>query len=147
MTGVQTCALPICNLAVFGRVFYNLGANSTIDWFASAGFVKTGTFVGRDNDTIDFLISNTHFSADEVEYLAELRSKAGGRGRPDSNEILGELNYGFAAAPGVRLLPNVQWIIHPDPINATRYQRNIPSALVLGLRVDVRLAQFLTGSN
>ena len=135
------------NLAAFGRLFYNVGANSTIDWFGSVGLVQTGTFAGRTNDTIGFLLSNTHFSADEVEYLAELRARAKGVGRPESNEILGELNYGFALAPGFRLLPNVQWIINPDPINATSYKRNIPSALVLGLRVDVRLAQLLTGSN
>jgi porin len=135
------------NLAVFGRVFYNAGAKSTIDWFGSAGFVKTGTFKGRDNDTLDFIISNTRFDDGEIEYLRELRAKAGGHGTPHRNEIIGELNYGFAAAPGVRLLPNVQWEINPDPINATRYPRNIPSAIVVGLRIDVRFAQFLTGSN
>jgi porin len=134
------------NLAVFGRVFYNAGAKSTIDWFASAGFVKTGTFKGRDNDTIGFIVSNTHFSDDEVEYLRELRAKAGGSGTPPRNEIIGEVNYGFAAAPGVRLLPNVQYVINPDPINATKYPRDIPSAVVVGLRIDVRFAQLLTGS-
>ncbi|WP_454887134.1 carbohydrate porin [Sphingomonas oryzagri] len=134
------------NLAVFGRVFYNAGAKSTIDWFASAGFVKTGTFKGRDNDTIGFIVSNTHFSDDEVEYLRELRAKAGGRGTPPRNEIIGEVNYGFAAAPGVRLLPNLQYVINPDPIYATKYPRDIPSAIVVGLRIDVRFAQLLTGS-
>jgi porin len=134
------------NLAVFGRVFYNAGAKSTIDWFASAGFVKTGTFKGRDSDTVGFILSNTHFADEEVEYLRELRAKAGGQGTPSSDEIIGEVNYGFAAAPGVRLLPNVQYVINPDPINATKYPWNIPSAVVVGLRIDVRFAQLLTGS-
>jgi porin len=134
------------NLAVFGRIFYNAGAKSTIDWFASAGFVKTGTFKGRDNDTAGFIVSNTHFSDDEVEYLRELRAKAGGAGTPPRDEIIGEVNYGFAAASGVRLLPNVQYVINPDPINATKYFRDIPSAVVVGLRIDVRFAQLLTGS-
>jgi porin len=135
------------NTAVFGRLFYNAGAKSTIDWFASAGIVKTGTFKGRDNDTLDFLISNTHFDSEEIEYLRELRMKAGGSGRPHANEIIGELNYGFAAAPGIRIMPNVQWEINPDPINATRYQHDIPSAIVVGLRFDIRFAQFLMGSS
>jgi porin len=134
------------NLAIFGRIFYNAGAKSTIDWFASAGFVKTGTFRGRDNDTIGFIVSNTHFSNDEVEYLRELRAKAGGHGTPPRNEIIGEVNYGFAAAPGIRLLPNIQYEINPDPINATKYPKDIPSAIVVGLRIDVRFAQLLTGS-
>jgi porin len=134
------------NLAVFGRVFYNAGADSVIDWFASTGFVKTGTFKRRDNDTIGFIVSNTHFSDAEVEYLRELRAKAGGSGTPPRNEIIGEVNYGFAAAPGVRLLPNLQYVINPDSINATKYRTDIPSAIVVGLRIDVRFAQLLTGS-
>jgi porin len=133
------------NLAVFGRVFYNVGEPGPIDWFASGGLVKTGTFAGRDNDTIGILLTNTHFSRDEVAYLTQLRAKAGGSGTAPQNEIIGEFNYGFAAAPGVRLIPNVQYVIDPDPINATRYKRDIPSAIVVGLRVDVRLAQLLTG--
>ena len=31
------------NLALFGRVFYNVGNVAQLDWFASAGFVKTGS--------------------------------------------------------------------------------------------------------
>jgi len=134
------------NLAVFGRAFYNAGADSTINWFASAGLVETGTFEGRDDDTIDLVVSNTRFSDEEVEYLRELRVKAGGSGTPHRNEIIGEINYGFAAAPGVRLLPNFQYVINPDPINASRSPRNIPSAIVLGLRIDVKFAQLLMGN-
>lgn len=129
------------NLALFGRLFVNAGASATIDWFASAGLVKTGTFARRDNDTLDLLISNTHFNAGEIEYLRDLRARAGGRGAPNRNEIVGELNYGFAAAPGVRLLPNIQFEINPDPINAPRSRKDIPTAIVVGLRLDVRLAQ------
>ncbi|MEG3087774.1 carbohydrate porin [Sphingomonas sp. PB4P5] len=134
------------NLALFARVFYNAGETSTIDWFASAGFVQTGTFHGRNADTIGFLVSDTHFSDDEVTYLRDLRAKAGGSGTPPRNEIVGEINYGFAAAAGVRLLPNVQYVLNPDPINATRFAKDIPSAVVIGLRVDIRLAQVFAGS-
>ena len=135
------------NTAVFARVFYNAGTTQTIDWFASAGIVKTGTFKGRDNDTLDFLISNLHFDSQEITYLGELRAKAGGLGRPHSNEIIGEINYALAAAPGLRIMPNIQWEIHPDPINATSYKRDIPSAVVFGVRLDMRFGQFFTGSN
>jgi hypothetical protein len=36
-------------------------------------------------------------------------------------------------------------VINPDPINATSFKRDIPSAVVVGMRVDIRLAQLLTG--
>lgn len=133
------------NLAVFGRVFYNVGEPGPIDWFASGGFVKTGTFRARDNDTLGFLVTSTQFSRDEVTYLTQLRAKAGGSGKAPRNEIIGEVNYGFAAAPGLRLLPNLQYVLNPDPINAPRSKRDIPSAIVVGLRVDIRFGQLLTG--
>ncbi len=133
------------NLALFGRVFFNTGNVAQLDWFASAGFVKTGTFKGRDSDTIGFLVSNTHFSDQQIDYLRDLRAKAGGTGSPKSNEIVGELNYGFAAMPGVRILPNIQYVINPDPIFAPTRKTDIPSAIVLGLRVDLRLGQVFGG--
>ncbi len=131
------------NLALFGRVFVNVGNVQPIDWFASAGLVKTGTFVGRDKDTIGFIVTNTHFSDQEISYLAEKRAIAGGTGKPPANEVIAELNYGFAAAPGLRLLPNIQYAINPDPIYATDRKSDIPDAVVLGLRVDLKFAEFL----
>jgi porin len=133
------------NLALFGRVFFNTGNVAQLDWFASGGFVKTGTFKGRDSDTVGFLVTNTHFSDQQIAYLRDLRAKAGGTGSPKSNEVVGEINYGFAAMPGVRILPNIQYVINPDPIYAPTRKTDIPAAIVLGLRVDLRLAQILGG--
>jgi porin len=133
------------NLALFARAFYNAGAPTAIDSFASMGFVKTGTFEGRDRDTFDFLISDTRFSSQEIEYLRELRAAAGGHGTPHRNEIVGEINYGYSPVSGIRLLPNIQYDIHPDPINAPQSKKNIPSALVFGLRIDIWLAPLFTG--
>ncbi|TCM16460.1 OprB family porin [Novosphingobium sp. PhB165] len=130
------------SLAAFGRLFVNAGNTQQLDWFASAGLVKTGTFKGRDDDTIGFIVSDTHFSAQQIAYLRDLRAKAGGTGSPGSNEIIAELNYGFAALPGLRIMPNVQYAINPDPIYATSRKTDIPNAVVLGVRVDLKLAQF-----
>jgi porin len=133
------------NLALFGRFFLNAGNVQSIDWFASAGFVKTGTFKGRDNDTVGLLVTNTHFSDQQIAYLRDLRAKAGGTGSPEANEIITELNYGWAALPGLRIMPNVQYVINPDPINATSHKTDIRDAVVLGVRVDVHLAQLFGG--
>lgn len=129
------------NLAVFGRLFVNAGNVQQLDWFASAGLVKTGTFKGRDSDTIGLIVSNTHFSDQQIAYLRDLRAKAGGSGSPKADEIIAELNYAFAALPGLRIMPNVQYAINPDPIYATGRRADIPNAVVLGVRVDLKLAQ------
>jgi porin len=133
------------NLALFGRLFVNTGNTQQIAWFASAGFVKTGTFKGRDNDTIGFLVTNTHFSSQQIAYLRDLRAKRGGTGAPEADEIVGEINYGFAAAPGLRIMPNIQYVINPDPIYAPTRTTDIPAAIVLGMRIDVKFAQLFGG--
>ncbi|GAB7550988.1 carbohydrate porin [Novosphingobium sp. 11B] len=133
------------NFAVFGRVFFNVGNVQQLDWFASAGFVKTGTFKGRDDDTIGFIVSNTHFSDQQIAYLRDRRARAGGTGSPAQDEVIAELNYGFAALPGLRVLPNVQYVLNPDPIYVPTRKTDVPNALVLGVRVDLKLAQLFGG--
>ncbi|WP_260925916.1 carbohydrate porin [Novosphingobium sp. 9] len=130
------------NLALFARAYWNVGNIQQIDWFASAGLVKTGTFIGRDEDTIDFLVSNTHFSDQEIDHLRDVRAKAGGTGSPHADEIVGEINYGFAAMPGLRIMPNVQWVLNPDPVYAPKSTKNVPSTVVLGLRIDLKFEKF-----
>lgn len=133
------------NFAVFGRVFFNVGNVQPLDWFASAGFVKTGTFKGRDEDTIGFLVSNTHFSDQQIAYLRDRRARAGGTGSPAHDEVISELNYGFAALPGLRILPNVQYVVNPDPMFVPTRKTNVPDAVVLGVRIDLKWAQFFGG--
>jgi len=129
------------NLAVFGRVYVNTGNEAPVDHFVSAGFVKTGTFAGRDQDTLAMFVSNTHFSDEQIGFLRDRRSRYGGTGAPHADEIITELSYGWAVKKGIRLMPNLQYVINPDPIYAPTRTTNIPDALIVGLRVDVHFAQ------
>lgn len=131
------------NLTVFGRVFYNAGNVNTIDTFVSGGFVLTGPFASRHEDTVGFLISDTHFSDREIRNLTAIRKLAGGSGNPDADEVIGEVNYGYQVVPGLKIIPNVQYVINPDPINAPKSKVNVPDAIVLGLKIDVHLGEIL----
>lgn len=129
------------NLALFARAYVNTGNEAPVDHFVSAGFVQTGTFAGRDQDTLAMFISNTHFSQEQVDFLRDRRIGNGGTGRPHADEIIAELSYGWALRKGVRLMPNLQYVINPDPIYAPARSTDIPDALIVGLRVDVHFAQ------
>ncbi|WCE03857.1 carbohydrate porin [Pseudoxanthomonas sp. JBR18] len=131
------------NLAVFGRYFVNTGNAAAIKWFASTGFVKTGTFAGRDKDTFSMFVSNTHFDDLEMAYLRDRRIRHGGTGTPHNDEVVGEINYGWQLRPGLRLLPNLQYVINPDPIYAPTRTTDIPDALIVGVRVDVQFAKLM----
>lgn len=129
------------NLAVFGRYFVNTGNVASVKYFAAAGLVKTGTFAGRDQDTFAMFISDTHFDPEQIAYLRDRRSRYGGSGSPDSDEFIAEISYGYALHPGIRLMPNLQYVVNPDPIYAPIRSTDIPDVLIVGLRVDVHFAQ------
>jgi porin len=129
------------NLAAFGRYYVNTGNEAPVDYFAAAGFVKTGTFSGRDRDTLALFVSNTHFSDEQMAFLRDRRVRHGGSGTPHNNEVIAELSYGWAVRPGIRLMPNLQYVINPDPIYAPTRLTDIPDALIVGLRVDIQFAQ------
>jgi porin len=129
------------NLALFARAYVNTGNEAPVDQFAAVGFVKTGTFAGRDQDTLAMFVSNTHFSDEQIAFLRDRRARNGGSGAPHADEIIAELSYGWAVHKGVRLMPNLQYVINPDPIYAPTRTTDIPDALIVGLRVDVHFAQ------
>lgn len=129
------------NLTLLARAYINAGDVQTADSFAAIGAVKTGTFPGRDLDTIGVLFTSASFSSEELSYLRDIRSQAGGFGTPDRHEFLGEINYGFVPVRGLRFFPNIQYIINPDPISMPTTRGNIPNALVVGLRIDILAGQ------
>ena len=131
------------NVAVFGSAFYNGNGGEAVKYALKAGVVKTGTFSGRDRDTVGFAVSDTAFSANEVTYLNYEQIKGGGPGNVASKEYIFELNYGYAVAPGVVLRPDVQYIINPDPRYSPTYAKKIPNAAVVGLMLTINLDTLL----
>ena len=134
------------NTAIFARMFVNAGTATAIDWSGFIGVLKTGTFAGRDRDTIGAFVSNTRFSDEQIAFWRDRRTRVGGTGRPARNEIIGEFNYGFVPLAGIRLIPNVQYVINPDPAFAPTRTRNIPDAIIFGLRLDVRAQDLFGGT-
>ncbi len=47
-----------------------------------------------------------------------------------------ELSYGIQVTPQLRVAPNLHYIVHPDQFNEPARQRDLPNALIAGLRVD-----------
>lgn len=131
------------NLALFARGFVNTGNAAPVKHFTAVGLVKTGTFAGRDRDTFAMFVSNIHFDPEQMAYLRDRRIALGGSGTPNDDEMIAEISYGWALRPGIRLMPNLQYVANPDPIYAPTRTTDIPDALILGLRVDVHFAQLL----
>ena len=147
LTGGQVLQRPDVssrrNLAAFGSVYYNLDDAEAIQYTLKAGLVKTGTFAGRDEDTVGLGVSQVRFSSKEVDYLSGMRSVGGGHSNVSSHEEIVELNYGIHVAPGVVLMPNIQYTFNPDTRYTPTTPRDIQDTLVLGLQLNISFDKFM----
>lgn len=130
-------------LAVFGVAMANVSGRVEQSHYFDAGIVQTGTFRGRDQDTIGFMINDQHFSGLAIDRMKALRLAAGGRANSYHDEIMMELAYGAQLSRAVRISPNVQYIVHPDSTGAPLRSVAVPNAVVVGFKFYVDAMKML----
>ena len=130
-------------LIVFGAALAGVHGELGEDRFLELGLVQKGTFHGRDSDTIGFVVNQQRYSDEAIENQRLLRASAGGSGSPHDDQIMMELSYGVQVNKQLRLQPNLHYIVHPDQFGEPSRTRNLPNALVVGMRVDLSFQPFL----
>ena len=141
MTGVQTCALPICSAArrrgnfgiygvidqqliqipgaeqgkgvsAFARVMVGPEDTSTVGFYADGGVVFSGLVVGRPNDAFGFAIAYSKISDGAIELDKDARGFGSGALVRDGEVDL-EINYQAEIVSGWTVQPMLQYIWHP----------------------------------
>jgi porin len=79
----------------------------------------------------------------QVDFLQASRLRAGGTDRVLDGEGVFEMNYGFAAAPGMRINPNVQYVKNPDNLPRPAAVHRSGDIVAFGLRLTVDIAGIL----
>ena len=130
-------------LSVFGVAMTNLSGRVEERHFLELGAVQTGTFAGRDRDTIGFVINQQSFSDLAMARMRAARISAGGDGDVRRNQYMMELAYGAQIGPAIRLSPNIQYILNPDQTGAPFRKTGIKDALVFGFKFTVDALPFL----
>ncbi|SDA11608.1 carbohydrate porin [Sphingomonas sp. NFR15] len=133
-------------LAVFGVAMTNLTGRVEESHYLELGLLQTGTFRGRDADTIGFLINDQQFSDLAMERMRAARMSAGGDGNIGRHQYMMELAYGAQLSPAVRISPNIQYILHPDQTGAPFRTKNIGNALVFGFKFTIDAPTLLGAS-
>ena len=131
------------NINLFGGIVQQLEQQEIMRQQIYGGFVWTGPFRHRPQDTIGFSASYFNLAPREVEYLRDARIKAGGSGTNNPHEFTFELNYGWQVARGIELMPNVQYIIHPDNSGIPKTPVLPKNMLVFGMNLKVNLGSVL----
>ncbi|TWB33272.1 carbohydrate porin [Nitrospirillum pindoramense] len=132
-------------LTLFGVAMTGVSGRLIEDHFLELGLVQRGTFAGRDDDTIGFVVNQQKYSHDALDALRLARAAAGGSGTPADDQIMMELSYGVQLDRAIRIQPNLQYVIHPDQFSDPARLHDAPDAFVIGLRFDLDLAALLRG--
>jgi porin len=130
-------------VTVFGGVIGSTADYVPFKGQAIAGVIVTGPFAARPQDTLGLVGSYIRLGSRQRALLQASRALAGGTDRVFPDEGVFELNYGIAAARGVRISPNVQYIVSPDNFTQPRAVRRSGDILAFGLRLSVDGAALL----
>jgi porin len=129
------------NLAVFGSITGPLDNAENYTLQSTFGLLWTGLSAARPTDSLGFQATLFRFSRKAVGYEDDLIHKNGGSdGHFDRNEWMTELNYSYKLTPVLSLVPNLQYIVHPDVLGNTAGAKRVPAnAIVVGLRVMLNM--------
>ena len=114
--------------AVFGTAG---PATALLQTYWQVGLVKKGTFEGRDHDSIGLAVNSSWISSTLIAAQNQANALVPGSTQVQSSETTIELNYRLQPTPFMSLMPNVQYVIHPNGLSS------IGNALVLGLQARV----------
>ncbi|WP_244754409.1 carbohydrate porin [Rhodanobacter sp. B2A1Ga4] len=90
-----------------------------------------GTFPGRANDVISFMLASGRTNPRLTRYQRDRDSVAPGSVGIQTYESIAEIDYGARITPWLTLRPNLQYVFRPGGTG------NIPDAFVIGLYTQV----------
>jgi porin len=129
------------NLDVFAGVAHQLETDEIMRRQIYSGFVLTGPFASRPTDTVGLSVSYFLMTDAEERYLNDARLKAGGSGKNNPNQFTVELNYGWKPIPGITIMPNIQYAIHPDNSGIPATKTVPKNLMVYGLNFQVNISR------
>jgi porin len=106
-------------------------ATARFRYFWVLGGHYQGTFVGRDNDVISFMLASGRTNPRLTRYQRDRDRVAPGSVGVQSHESVAEIDYGAKITPWLTLRPNLQYVMHPGGTG------DIPDAFVIGLYTQV----------
>ncbi|GLR68859.1 porin [Acidocella aquatica] len=132
-------------LTVFGAAVFGPDAHQSADYNLTAGAVYQGPLASRPADSLGIAVGDLHYRSNFIDQLYAYRTNTlGGSGRPASNLIMAEIDYDAYLTPYLDVMPNLQYIVHPDGLGAQAYPgHNLNDAFVVGLQFNLNVGKFI----
>ncbi|WP_241127583.1 carbohydrate porin [Novosphingobium terrae] len=125
-------ANPARGLSIFGEYTAQPAVSAQITRWYGAGLLKTGTFKGRDADTIGlgFIYAKLNPRLRAAHEATSVTSPTGGQ-QLLFGEAVVEASYGIQVRPWLNVRPDIQYVIDPGAFS----YKHIPNALAVGTQV------------
>lgn len=120
-------------LSVFGQFTANPRASAQITRWVAAGLVKTGTFAGRDADTVALGLVHAQVNPRLREVAALSNLEDGGDASLPAGESVVELSYGVQPRRWLGVRADVQYVVQPGAFS----YRSTRNALAIGTQLKI----------
>ncbi|WP_174821648.1 carbohydrate porin [Duganella rivi] len=120
-------------LALFGQFTANPKASAQITRWYAAGLVKTGTFAGRDADTLALGVVHAQLNPRLRASAAAANPDVGGYAALPAGETVVELSYGWQPLRWLGVRADVQYIVDPGAFS----YRSTQNALAVGTQLKI----------
>lgn len=120
-------------LSVFGQFTANPRASAQITRWYAAGLVKTGTFEGRDADTVALGVAHAQVNPRLRGNAAASQAETGAPASLPAGETVVELSYGLQRLRWLGVRADVQYVIDPGAFS----YRSTRNALAFGTQLKI----------
>jgi porin len=131
------------SVALFGGWIQPLENEEIMRTQIYGGATWRAPLASRPHDILSFEANYYRLSDLEVDFLRDARIKAGGSGTNNPNEFAFEMDYSALVSRGVRVTPNIMYIIHPDNSSLPNTPVLAKNEIVLGVKLTVNLSSAL----
>ena len=139
-------------LTLFAAANWTTSGETTIANEVLVGLFDKGPFASRPNDSLGVALTFIASNHRVTQNIDDTIIAQGGTGHVSSEEGALEVNYGIGLAPGVTLVPFVQYVSHPDqyinpnPSSNLNYSFMVGTALAISFSQALGLPQLMRGA-
>jgi porin len=119
------------------------GSHRNLAVFGSVAAPLDDREIFTAQNTVGVMVTQVLFTSAETQFMNQLLAKNGSTSFVQKDQFDIEVHYGYRITPGVVVTPNVEYILHPDTTQRPDATFAPKNALVLGVRLTMKLTDAL----
>jgi porin len=131
------------SLTLFGGLLDSTGGYQVYPLSVYAGAYLRGPFASRPNDALGFEATYVTINKSAQAQVQDTYNSLGMVAPDDSNQWIFEADYKVAIAPGISVVPDAQYVVHPDEIGFSNPGSGVDHAFIMGVQVAIDLGATL----